>query len=340
MRINVYKELELLDLQSNIDNYTHTPINTFHGNTTVRTVIDEIRAKHSDPHIHYFYVLNDNNDLVGVISSHQLLESELDAPISQIMETRVIKVTRGTSLGDSLHTLAEHHLASLPVVDNENHLLGVVEIEQTSEINLSPEGISTTLKKSNARDIYQLIGLSMDKTQAGSHWAGFRNRMPWLVGNLVAGLICAAIAAYFSDVLDYALTLAMFIPLVLTLNESIAMQAMTLNLFFLHHKRITWKLVKNRLLQEWKTTLFLGLTACLCIGGVYMVLHNDMVTMMSLSVSIFVSMFFSATIGILLPVILQKLSKNPRVAAGPIVLMGTDIITTAIYLGLATWMIL
>lgn len=164
--------------------------------------------------------------------------------------------------------------------------------------------------------------------------------MPWLFGNLFAGIICALIASHFSLVLDEIVALAMFIPLVLTLSESIAMQSLTLNLVFLHHERIPWKLFISRLLREWKTTFFLGITSCATVAAVYLFIRGGYMTMLSISISIFVSMFVSATIGIIFPLALHRLKLDPKVAAGPVVLMGADIFATGIYLGLATYLLM
>lgn len=339
MKINIKNELERLDLEAHVDHYLHRPINVLNHTTTVRQAIQEVRDGMTDPHLSYFYVLGNNGTLSGVVSAHLLLKSDPNQVIGDIMDDHVITVQKEAPLRSALRIISENHFASVPVIDSKGRLQGVIEIDAQKNLNEEERKLTAILRKQNKRDIFQIIGLSLEQTSEGSFIADYALRMPWLFGNLFAGIVCAVIASHFSLVLDEIVALAMFIPLVLTLSESIAMQSLTLNLVFLHHERIPWKLFMSRLFHEWKTTFFLGATSCATVAAVYLFIQGGFMTMLSISVSIFVSMFVSATIGIVFPLVLHKLKLDPKVAAGPVVLMGADIVATAIYLGLATYLL-
>lgn len=323
----------MLDLESHVDHYLHRPVNVLSHTTSVKEAIKQVREGLTDPNIHYFYVLGNNGMLSGIVSAHHLLRSGLEANVGDIMEKHVISVQKEAPLKSALQALAEHHFSSIPIVDDKGHLHGVIELDPH-------EKSSAVLRRQSKRDIYQLIGLSLDQTRSDTFIQDYAQRMPWLIGNIFAGLMCAAIASYFRLVLDEIVVLAMFIPLVLTLSESIAMQSLTLNLVFLHHNRIPWKLFFSRIVREWKTTALLGLSACILVGSVYLFIQGDVLTMASIVISIFASMFLSATVGIILPLAIHKMKLDPKVAAGPVVLMAADMMGTSIYLSLATWLLL
>ena len=186
----------------------------------------------------------------------------------------------------------------------------------------------------------QLIGLSRQESRANSAWKSFRWRLPWLGFNLAGGLVCAAIAAHLNGIPGKRLLLlTMFIPLVLTLSESVSMQSMSLSLQFLHTRGVPWKRVLRRGGLEWRTAGLLGLCLGLAATLLSMLWGGGHQPALVVGGSICLAIIGSATIGATMPVLLHLLRLDPRVASGPVALMVTDIITTAIYVGLATWLL-
>jgi magnesium transporter len=127
----------------------------------------------------------------------------------------------------------------------------------------------------------------------------------------------------------------MFIPLVLTLGESVAMQSMTLSLPFLHYGRIPLKRVVRRIITEWKTAVLLGVACILLIALVYLSWYTGYKALWAISLSIFVSILIATTFGSIFPILLHLAKLDPQVASGPVVLMLTDVSVTTIYLYLA-----
>jgi magnesium transporter len=226
----------------------------------------------------------------------------------------------------------------LPVVDEEGKLLGVVDVR------LYAEEVFDLAHAARSNEIFQLIGLSVEQARQGTAATGFRVRMPWLLCNVASGVTCAVVAAIFQDVLAVVVLLAMFIPLVLTLSESVSMQAMTIGLQFLHSPRVPWRAVRTRLKVEWKTAILLGLAsgglvgmASLLWGGGRVPPNGTLAPAAVLALAIASSMLLSAMVGLSMPVLLHACRLDPKVAAGPTSLMLADVLTTTVYLGLATW---
>lgn len=340
MHIDVHEDLNKIDFKQPVSKYLSGRPECFQQEWTVDEATAYLRSAKEQSSLRYFYIVDDKYTLVGVISSHNLLMSPPMKKLREVMDASPLFIRKDMSVKSAIETLNSLKLVALPVIDEEKKLIDIIEISVGS-LNVK-EGVETSLqqKKTLYNDIFQLIGISIEKSHSAGVIQGFKMRMPWLLGNLVAGFACAAIAGYFQNVLQQAIILAMFIPLVLTLSESISMQSMTMSLNFLHTRKVVWKDVFERIVKECKTALLLGVTAGLAVEALAFVLHRDELPLFVVAISIFASMFVTATIGVIVPVVIHSMKLDPRVAGGPVALMFADTVATALYLGLATWWIL
>jgi magnesium transporter len=340
MRVNVHKDLLDLDLNQEIRDCLDTNYLSLKSNWTVGESIEHLRSQPFEVKIRYFYIIDAIGKLIGVVSSHLLLTNKDDTLLSKIMDTDTITVHLSKKIKDAIQILQEHRLVAIPVIDDDNFLKGIVEMQVSSDSFRGTSESSLHQKKTLYNDIFQLMGLSIEDLETKSPIQGFKLRMPWLFGNLLAGLTCAAIASYFQLVLQQTIILAMFIPLVLTLSESISMQSMTMSLNLLHSKDIHFKDVIKKIVVECKTAMLLGLTAGLVVECIAFFLHDNEIPLFIVSISIFSSMLITSLLGVALPAVLHYFRLDPKVAGGPVVLMFADVFATAIYLGLATWFII
>lgn len=340
MRVDIHKELHSLDLDQEVSQVLGKEYYSFSADWSVKESLEYLRKQKEEVRLRYFYVVNEANKLLGVVSSHQLAVNSDKTKISTIMAKDPLTIPLTTPLKEAVRLLKEYQLVAIPVVDNKNTLAGVIEFQVSKDRYKSEEEHSLHVKKSLYNDIFQLIGVSVEEAEAKKPLLSFSKRMPWLFGNILAGLTCAAIANTFQLVLQTAIILAMFIPLVLTLSESISIQAMAMSINILHAKKVRFKDVLNRIAIESKTAMLLGLTAGLVVEFLAIILHTNELPFLVISVSIFTSMTLTSCLGVLLPVILHQLRLDPKIAGGPVVLMFADVVATAIYLGLATWWIL
>jgi len=317
-------------LQQPVSRYMQPVESAVRASQTVAQAIADLRARRIDHAILYFYVLDADDKLVGVAPTRRLLLAGPDQPIGELMQPEPISIAADATLELAMELFAMHRLLALPVVDADNRLLGRLDV------NLYAEEAEDLAEAHRQADLFQLIGLRLagKRTSPGR---GFVQRMPWLACNLAGGLGCALIALLFRDALAAAVILAMFIPMVLTLAESIAMQSMTLSLPLVHGKKVSGAALRARLRNEWPTAAMLGAACAASVALVSMLWTSPGGPAAVLAVSIAAAMALAATTGVLIPAALHALKLDPRVAAGPLVLMLTDIATTTIYLGLGAW---
>lgn len=301
---------------------------------TIDEALSSIRKKNIHEKIIYFYVIDTDNTLLGVVSTRKLLLNPPERKISEIMDKSVVCLYADQTLHDALEFLDSHHLLALPVVDEEHRFLGVIDVDLYLEDSVQVD--SARLR----RDIFQLIGITMEEERGFSLFKNYLNRMPWITCNLFGGIACAIISNHFEMVLSHVILLAMFIPLLLTLSESISMQSVTSSMQLLRHKNLTKFQCLRALYRDVKTVFFLSLTCGVLVGTVSLFWGEGTAPALVIGFGILISVIISAFIGAAIPLLLHFLRWDPKVAAGPVVLMFADVLTTAFYLTLATWALL
>ncbi len=306
------------------------PVTTvLRASETIREALSSLQGRKIDQKIFYFYVLDHEGRLVGVTSTRNLLLASLDEKISKVMDPTVDALCAKQKMSEALESLEKLSLLALPVIDGEQRLLGTIDVQHYIEQPLGK--VSSEAR----RDIFQFIGLSIEEGKLGTPWKGFKARMPWIVCNMVSGLCCAMISKAFEDVLAKAIILAMFIPLLLTLSESISMQAMTQSLSILRSPRLIIKMIKRRLVLEAKTVFFLASLSAIAIGLLSCLWGGGWTIVLVIGISLYLSIMVSAMIGSIMPMALKFFKKDPKIAAGPVVLMIVDVIAMMFYLTFA-----
>ncbi|NRA90678.1 MAG: magnesium transporter [Simkaniaceae bacterium] len=307
---------------------------TIHVEHTVAEALKYLRDKHITDEIIYIYVVDENRKLIGVVPTRRLLLTEPDVYINEIMSTNLISLRGDQTLQEAMEFLETHHLLALPVVDDQNHLLGVIDVGIYLEEKID---VASARHRS---DIFQMIGMYIEEGKKPSPWQGYRSRMPWIFCNMFGGFACAVISRVFELVLAKVLLLAMFIPLVLTLSESISMQSMTQSMQLLKKKHRRWSYTIGSLVREWQIVALLAITSGVIVGTVSLLWGDGITPGLTITFGIMCSVYITSTIGSAVPLILHSRKWDPRVAAGPVVLMFADVITTLIYLTLGTWWLL
>ncbi len=299
----------------------------------VGEALASLRGKSLKQSVIYFYVLDTDDTLLGVASTRDLLLADPQQKVSEIMNRSVISIPDTMTLEDALEFFAMYRLLAFPVVDTNNKLLGTIDVQRYTE-----EVLDLTATERMA-DLYQYVGFSVEQARQQTAFTGYKSRMPWLFCNTGAGVACAIIAALFERTLVEVVVIAMFIPLVLTLSESISIQSMTLSFQFLHRSRIAWKTVFKRAQMEAMTALMIGVTSGIVVCLTALFWGKGAAPAAVIGISIIASMFVSAVAGLTVPVMLHAFRLDARVASGPVVLMCADVLTTTVYLGLATWLL-
>jgi magnesium transporter len=300
---------------------------------TVGEALAWLREHSPAERIIYFYVVDREDRLQGVVPTRRLLLSPADRPLAEVMVPRVIALPADATVLDACDFFIQYRLLAFPVIDEERRLLGVVDVE------LYTDELGQLTEPNNRDDLFQTIGVRATQARHESPLAAFRSRFPWLGCNLAAGILAAFLSGVFQDELSRVVALAFFIPVVLNLAESVSSQSVSLTLQALHGGSPTWRSLLQKLRRELVTGFLLGVGAGAVVGLVGLVWLGQARVAACLLGGITGGVTGAALLGITMPIVLRLLRLEPRVAAGPLALAGADVITILIYLNLARWLL-
>jgi magnesium transporter len=300
---------------------------------TVREALDEIRRKGIGDRIVYFYVVDEQDTLVGVVPTRRLLLSGLDQRIADIMIASVITIPETATVIETYEFFVLHKLLAFPVVDDENHILGIVDIGMFTE-----DVFDVTSQRSMDR-IFETIGFRLLQVRDATPLRAFRFRFPWLLATITSGTICALLAGFFELTLAKSLVLAFFLTLVLGLGESVSIQSMTMTIQELQSREPTFKWYAAALRREIGTALLLGAGCGLTVGLIVWIWRGAGLAAAAIGASIVLTLCMASFWGLSIPSFLHRLDLDLKIAAGPISLAITDISTLLIYFSLGAVLI-
>lgn len=299
-------------------------------NVTVGEALAVIRREGVGERIIYFYVLNDDGRLTGIIPTRRLLTSRPDVPVADIMIREVISIPHRATVLDACEMFVRHKFFAFPIVDDEGHIRGVIDIGffTAETIDLA--------ERQQVEDIFQLIGFGIEQVRGRSAFGVFRYRFPWLLATVASGTLCALLAGAYEATLAQALVLAFFLTLVLGLGESVSIQSMTVALQNLHFGRPTWGAYLKWLRGEASATLLLGAACGSIVGLVAYLWRGEALAALTIGVSIIFVILMAGLLGLSIPTLLDTLKEDSKIAAGPVTLALTDLTTLLIYFNAAT----
>ena len=291
---------------------------------TIQDAMTLIRTSTLPSSIDYFYVVDDENRLVGVVPTRRLLSAEPDHPVGEVMVHHVVAIPDWATVLIASEYFATRRLLAFPVVDGGGRLLGVVDVSLFTDAVID-------LAQRTYDDIFQLIGVH--GTAQRSPWSAFKDRFPWLLANVAGGLIAAFIASRFEHLLAEVVVLALFIPIVLALGESVSMQAVTLTMQSLTDGPFVLKRLMVALWKELRTATLLGLACGAVVGSVVWIWRGEPTVAATIAAAITASMIVACLLGVAFPALLHAAKADPKIAAGPVVLALADVATLLFYFG-------
>ncbi len=297
---------------------------------TVGGALDTILARGVGEKIVYFYVIDDEKRLMGIIPTRRLLTTPRDRNLTDIMIRRVVKLLDTATIYDALELFVMYRFLAFPVVDEENHMLGVVDVSLfTDEIISMPshEQIDT---------VFETIGYRLDEVKSASALTAFRYRFPWLLATIGSGTACALLTGAFAATLAQALIIAFFMTLLLGLGESVSIQSMTVTIQTIGSRDLTISWFAGALKKEIVSALLLGIGCGATVSLIVLAWQGFSPAVPAIGGSIVASIFSACVIGLTVPSIIHALKLDPKISAGPITLALADISTLAIYFTIAS----
>jgi magnesium transporter len=315
-----------------VADYIHNDYIALDSSNTVEEAIKSLRKNSSSDQISYLYII-EQEKLVGITPIRELLFRRQDTKLKDIMIKRVVKLSVNDKLKHAADVFAKKKFLALPVVDEENHLLGIIDIKVFTDDAIK------LIQEQETEKIFQIIGVHILSDKNTSTWLSFTNRFPWLLSNMASGIICALIASFYEFLIAEVVILAMFMTVVLALAESVSIQVTTITTLLMPERKIKLKQFLYNISKEISVAFLIGLGSATIIGAVSYFWKQSIIQSLSIFFSIILSIMGACSFGVIVPYLIKTLKFDPKIAAGPIVLAMADIFTLIIYFNLMYFMV-
>ena len=306
----------------------YTDVFTLHEETKAIDAIAALQDQEEAEMVFYLYAVDDDGRLTGVVSLRNLVTTSSDTTLENIMSRRVHSVRPETDQEEVARIVSQYNFLAVPVVDAEDQLLGIITVDDVVDI----------VREEATEDFLQMVGAGKDREiLLKSSWDNARMRFPWLFASWVGGILAAFIIGAFDNILQSTIVLAAFIPVIIGMGGNIGTQSSTIIVRGLATGRVGLENSVKILLKEMRVGLILGILYGILLGVFAIFRFLDVSPMLGLVVglSICASMIIAATIGSLVPLILNRFDIDPAVATGPFVTTAIDILGVALYFWIA-----
>jgi len=306
----------------------YTDVFTLHEETKAIDAIAALQDQEEAEMVFYLYAVDNDGRLTGVVSLRDLVTTSSETLLEDIMSRKVHAVRPETDQEEVARIVSQYNFLAVPVVDSEDQLLGIVTVDDVVDI----------IREEATEDFLQMVGAGKDREiLLKSSWDNARMRFPWLFASWVGGILAAFIIGIFDDILQSTIVLAAFIPVIIGMGGNIGTQSSTIIVRGLATGRVGLENSVKILLKEIRVGLILGVLYGILLGifAIFQFLDVSPLLGLVVGLSICASMIIAATIGSLVPLILNRFDIDPAVATGPFVTTAIDILGVALYFWIA-----
>lgn len=297
---------------------------------TVGEALNVVREHGIGERIVYFYVVDGEERLVGVLPTRRLLTAAADARIGDIMISHVVALPETATVLDACEVFATHRYLALPVVDADRRVVGVVDV------SLFADEVFDLAERQEVDDLFETIGFRVSQVRSAGTLLAFRFRFPWLMATIAGGIVCAVLAAIFSATLSSSLVLAFFLPLALGLGEAVAVQSLTVTIQLLRGGSLKWRALLQMVGRELPLVTLLGLGCGALVLGVVAAWFGAGPAAFAIGLALVIALAGAGVLGLVVPFVVHRLRLDLKIAAGPLTLALADIVTVLAYLSVAT----
>ena len=308
----------------------------FHMNITIGHVASHIRDNPGVEMTRHVFVLDDDGELAGYVPLRTLIVNPDDVSLRQVMQQVVHTVGPEATRDEVVDIVERYKVATLPVVNDDNILLGVLAYEDVVEM---------------MEDIADETIASMAGTaeEVGEHEHVFRRflwRAPWLVVTLCAGLTTATAMTHFKDRLWFSFV-PFFVPLITGMSGNVGIQSSTILVRSMSTGELSKGSKKETVFKEVILGFVTGSIFGLVCGGVVYALGFfgvqavgvDAIAVATIvCAGVFGACLWATVLGTVSPLFFARLRIDPAVASGPIVTAFNDVLSTLMYFFIA-WLL-
>ncbi len=303
-------------------------------NQTVSEAMEKVKKKGQDKEtIYTIYVTDDKRKLQGVISLRSLVMAPNDQMVEELIDTEPAYVYTKTDQEDAARLLKDRDLLSVPVVDQEDRLVGIITVDDAMDV----------LEKEATEDLFERVGL----TAVGQEETGrslrllegsipqiWKVRIPFLLITLIGGMLAGAVIDAYEESLEAVAVLAVFIPVIMDMGGNVGTQSSTI----FTRALVLGHINPGSFWAHWRKEIFVGLSMGVILGigaGAIAVFWQGIPELgIVLALSLTATLTIATAFGFLIPYILVKLGFDQAAGSDPFLTTIKDITALLIYFSL------
>lgn len=295
---------------------------------TVRYAIDAIRSQSKDKEtISTLYVTDKERHLEGVVGLREVLTSEDDEKIHDLMETDIINVNTHDDQQEVAEKFKKYDLLSMPVVDNENRLVGIITIDDIVDV----------IEEEATEDIYKMAAMqpSEEGYMQASVWTLAKNRVVWLVVLMVSATFTGMIINRFEVALAANVLLTSFIPMLMDTGGNAGSQSSVSVIRGITLGEIKFRDSFTVIWKEFRISLITGVIVAVANFIRVILMYGDITLALVVSLTLIAVIIISKVVGGVLPLFAIKVKLDPAVMASPLITTIVDALALIVYFKIA-----
>ncbi|WP_125565547.1 magnesium transporter [Companilactobacillus insicii] len=298
----------------------------FHEEETAENAIRDLREfAETAETIYYLYVLDNHDDLVGVMSLRDLILLKPDDTLGEKMNSDVITVNVDADQEEVAKVFRDYEFLAVPVVDHANQMVGIVTVDDVIEV----------IDDESLQDYSGLAGVSVDETDQDNPFKAASKRLPWLITLLLLSMITATLINHYEGLLAEASILAVFISTITGTAGNAGTQSLAVAVRRLAVEEINrhefFKLIGKELLTGFITGIVTGVSVTLLVG----LWKHNFVLGMVIGLAMCAAITVANLAGSLIPMLMSSFGFDPAVASGPFISTLSDLTSVLIYFSIA-----
>lgn len=301
-----------------------------HRDLTVGEAFDQIRkiglVKET---VYTCYVISAHRRLVGIVTVLDMLVADSDTRIEDIMESNVISVKTHDDREEVARTLSKYDFAAIPVVDNENRIVGIVTFDDAMDV----------IRDEDTEDIEKMAAMlpSEKPYMKTGIFKIYKQRIPWLTLLMVSATFTGTILAHFEDALAVVPALTVFIPMLMDTGGNSGGQASVTIIRGLSLNEISFRDIFKVMWKELRVGVMCAATIAILAFGKVMVIDRKGAAIGSVvAATIFCVIIIAKLVGCSLPMLAKKIGFDPAVMASPFITTIVDALALVVYFAIAS----
>lgn len=310
--------------------------NDYNIKTAMKSLVEQ--AAEND-NISTIYVTDENNVFYGAVSLNKLFIARSDTPLDDIVTTSFPYLYADDKIVDALPRIKEYEEESLPVLDADNRLIGV----------LTSADVVEAVDDEISEDYAKLAGLSEEDDLSERVFGSVKKRLPWLAALLVLSFIVSSVLKVFDGVMAALPILVFFQTMVLDMSGNASTQSLGVTIRRLTDPDITPADKRRAFFSELSisffdalilATLAFGLTTAYMLIFKHQPVGQAMPVAACIAAAMAISMTVSGILGTAIPMFFKKAGIDPAAASGPLITTMNDLLSAVTYYGLAALLLL